>query len=145
MTVLADIPQNCACLHIRMTARAVTRAYDEALRPTGLKITQFALLSAIDMGIGGSISDLAERLAFERTTLTRNLQLLKDAGFITPRGGTGRAVAYAMTPKGQKAIAAAVPLWKKAQARIESRLGPAEWDATRQHLRALRKAALEAA
>ena len=84
-----------------MTARAVTRVYDEALRPIGLKITQFALLSAIDMGIGGSISDLAERLAFERTTLTRNLQLLKDNGFIVPREGTGRAVAYAMTPKGQ--------------------------------------------
>jgi DNA-binding MarR family transcriptional regulator len=128
-----------------MTARAVTRVYDEALRPIGLKITQFALLSAIDMGIGGSISDLAERLAFERTTLTRNLQLLKDNGFIVPRTGTGRAVAYAMTPKGQKAMAEAIPLWKTAQARIEERLGPAQWEATRNHLRALRRAALQAA
>ena len=145
MSDLAEIPQTCACLHTRMTARAVTRVYDEALRPIGLKITQFALLSAIDMGIGGSISDLVERLALQRTTLTRNLQLLKDNGFIVPRAGTGRAVAYAMTPKGQKAMAEAIPLWKKAQARIEERLGPAQWEATRNHLRALRRAALQAA
>ena len=115
------------------------------MRPIGLKITQFALLSAIDMGIGGSISDLAERLAFERTTLTRNLQLLKDNGFIVPREGTCRAVAYAITPKGQKAMADAIPLWRKAQTRIEERLGPAQWEATRNHLRALRRAALQAA
>src|ERR1700737_580246 len=114
----ADIGKTCACLHTRMTARAVTRAYDEALRPIGLKITQFALLASIDMGISGSISDLAERLAFERTTLTRNLQLLKENGLIVPRFGTHRSVAYALTAKGRKAIARATPLWEKAQARI---------------------------
>src|SRR5438309_535868 len=117
MTILVDIPQTCACLHTRMTARAVTRVYDEALRPVGLKITQFALLASIDMGISGSISDLADRLAFERTTLTRNLHLLKESGFIARRKGTGRAVAYALTQKGRHAITEATPLWKAAQAK----------------------------
>ena len=145
MTASADIPHTCACLHTRMTARAVTRAYDEALRPVGLKITQFALLTSIDMGASGSISELAERLAFERTTLTRNLQLLRENGFIVPRTGTGRAVAYALTLKGERAIADAAPLWRKAQQRLEEAMGPEGWEAARLHLRALRRAARQAA
>lgn len=144
MTRLADIPQTCACLHTRMTARAVTRVYDDALRPVGLKITQFVLLASIEMEVGGSISNFAERLAFERTTLTRNLQLLHEAGLIGPRAGTGRAVAYDLTPAGRDALQRAVPLWEEAQGRIERALGAGAWEDTRTRLKALRKAAQQA-
>lgn len=142
---MVEIAATCACLHTRMTARAVTRLYDDALRPAGLKITQFALLGAIDAGVCGSISDLAERLAFERTTLTRNLQLLNEAGLIVPREGTGRAVAYKLTAAGRDALERAVPLWEGAQTRIEAAIGIGAWEGTRARLKALRKAARQTA
>ena len=87
---------------------------------------------------------LAERLALERTTLTRNLQLLNEAGLIMPRDGKGRAVAYDLTPEGRDVLARAIPLWRKAQEAIETAVGPEVWAETRTNLRALRKAARQA-
>lgn len=87
---LDAIARSCVALHVRMTARAVTRAYDEAMRPSGLKITQFVLLSALSTGQWKSVTELAERFALERTSLTRNLQLLATEGMVEPvecRGG----------------------------------------------------------
>lgn len=141
MPTLEDIGRTCACLHTRMTARAVTRVYDEALRPAGLKVTQFSLLGAIAHGITGSVSALAERLALERTTLTRNLRLLHEAGLIVPRRGAGRAVAYEVTPRGRALVERAVPLWEAAQRHLETTLGADQWDETRSRLKALRHAA----
>ncbi|MDJ1157903.1 MarR family winged helix-turn-helix transcriptional regulator [Chelatococcus sp. SYSU_G07232] len=141
MPTVEDIAKTCACLHTRMTARAVTRVYDEALRPIGLKVTQFSLLGAIAHGVTGSVSALAETLALERTTLTRNLRLLHEAGMIAPQRGAGRAVAYELTAKGRAMIERAIPLWEAAQRRIEAALGTAEWEETRGRLKALRKAA----
>ena len=131
----------CACLQSRMTARALTRMYDEALRPTGLKVTQLSLLAAIDRGVTGSISALADMLALERTTLTRNLRLLEDAGLIAPRAGGGRAVAHELTDAGREALARATPLWRKAQDAVETELGARAWLEARDALRALRRVA----
>lgn len=131
----------CACLQARMTARALTRLYDEALRPTGLKVTQLSLLAAIDRGVTGSISALADMLALERTTLTRNLKLLGDAGLIAPRTGGGRAVTHALTDLGRDALARATPLWRMTQDAIENGMGPQAWQEARASLRALRRVA----
>lgn len=140
---LDDIARSCVALHVRMTARAVTRAYDEAMRPSGLKITQFVLLSALSTGQWRSVTELAERFALERTSLTRNLQLLAAEGLVEPVACKGRASIYAVTDKGRAAIEAAIPFWRAAQARIESGLGQARWDKTREDLKALRRVARE--
>lgn len=124
-----------------MTARALTRMYDEALRPSGLKVTQLSLLAAIERGATGSISALADMLALERTTLTRNLKLLGEAGLITPRAGGGRAVAHMLTDSGRDALARAAPLWRKAQDMVEAGMGPQAWQEARDSLRALRRTA----
>ena len=131
----------CACLQSRMTARALTRMYDEALRPVGLKVTQLSLLAAIDRGLTGSISALADMLALERTTLTRNLRLLGEAGLIAPRASGGRAVAHELTEAGREALARATPLWRKAQDAVETELGSRAWLEARDALRALRRVA----
>lgn len=124
-----------------MTARAVTRAYDEAMRPSGLKITQFVLLSALSTGAWRSVTELADRFALERTSLTRNLQLLVTAGLIEPVECKGRASIYAVTAKGRAAIEAAIPHWRQAQERIEGGLGKDNWSETRDRLKALRRVA----
>ena len=66
---LAEVGRNCFCLHARMAARAVTRQYNAALAPLGLEVTEFSLLGSLAADHAASIAELADRLAFERTTL----------------------------------------------------------------------------
>src|ERR1043165_167662 len=72
----------CMCHKTRMAARAVTRAYDDALRPTGLRATQVAVLAAVAAEGALSIKSLADSLGMDRTTLTRNLRPLEERGYI---------------------------------------------------------------
>ena len=137
---ILDIHTMCACLHTRMAARAVTRFYDDALRPVGLKGTQFVLLAAIEADEAGSITDLAERIDIERTTLVRNLQLLRKDGLVSPIKGVNGRRKPMLTDKGRSALDDAVPLWRIAQRELEGRLGFGSWQVTRRRLGELRKA-----
>ncbi len=129
---LTDIHQNCAALRTRMAARGVTRAYDAALRPLGLKITQFTLLVASRHDAQMSIGDMADALAMERSTLTRNLKLLVARGLVTMKKGTvPRTKVPALTPDGEAALERAIPLWRKAQKDMVSHMGKTRWQAAR--------------
>jgi DNA-binding MarR family transcriptional regulator len=140
-TDLAAIGRACFALHARMTARLLTRVYDAAVRPSGLRFAQFGLLGAIAHGSSTSETALAERLAMERTTLVRNLKLLEDKGWIEPVTGDGRGVRHRLTNEGLAILERAIPMWERAQAEIEQRLGELDPDAARGAMRALRKAA----
>lgn len=141
MADLDDIAKTCVALHVRMTARAVTRLYDEMLRGTGLKATQLMLLAALRSGAFASVTELADRLALERTSLTRNLQFLAGAGLIEPAEAGGRAATYRVTPKGEAMIRDAMPAWEKAQQRLVGGLDGPLWTETRERLRDIRRAA----
>ena len=81
--VVADVPDTpCTCAHLRRTARRLTQAYDKALRPSGLRLTQYSVIANVVRANGLSVTDLAARLSMDRTTLTRNLRPLEAAGFI---------------------------------------------------------------
>jgi len=138
---LAAIGRACFALHARMTARLLTRVYDAAVRPTGLRFAQFGLLGAIAHGSATSHTALADRLGLERTTLVRNLKFLEQKGWIEATPGGGRGLAHRLTPAGREILAHAIPLWERAQADIEARLGGIDPDAARGAMRALRKAA----
>jgi DNA-binding MarR family transcriptional regulator len=136
---LQDVSETCVCLHTRMAARAVTRAYDQALAPLGLEATQFTLLAAIAGNPEKSITALADRLALERSSLSRNLKLLQQRGLIAPSGGGGRSAAYVVTAEGGVLLGDALPIWAEAQRRSESAMGALTWSVTRDTLRQLRK------
>ncbi|MCD6069976.1 MAG: hypothetical protein K0S42_492 [Microvirga sp.] len=140
MTDLETIGRSCFALHARMTARLLSRTYEAALRPLGLKLPQFGILGAIGHGTTASETVLAERLGLERTTLVRNLKLLNQNGWIEPLPGEGRGLRHRLTPAGQAILEAAIPLWQQAQAHVESRLKDMEGDEARRAMRALRKA-----
>src|SRR5713101_5532651 len=67
----------CVCNTLRMVTRAVTQLYDEALRPSGLRITQFSILASIARAGAASLRQLEDELAIDQTTLTRSLNLLE--------------------------------------------------------------------
>ena len=75
---LQEVYGNCACYRARAAARRVTRDYDEALKPLGLKITQFTVLASIKGLKPSSTSKLAKGLAMERTSLVRTLELMQN-------------------------------------------------------------------
>ncbi len=107
----------CLCLAIRRTARAVSRRYDDALRPVGLTSGQFSLLSALAGEDGLSLGSLADRLGMDRTTLNRNLQPLLSHALVGERAddGDARRRLLALTATGRERLAAALPHWQQAQ------------------------------
>jgi DNA-binding MarR family transcriptional regulator len=130
-----EILSVCACHKTRMAMRSVTRAYDEALRPIGLRATQLLLLVAIAAEGSVSITALANTLGMDRTTLTRNAEPLEKEGLIE-RGSEGwrRSRALKMTPAGRALMAKAVPLWKQAQQNLRTKLGGKDWAAVHRGL-----------
>ena len=118
------IGQSCVCSNVRRTARAVTRLYDEALRPSGLTGPQFGLLVAVRVLGPVSVTRLAAGADADRTTLTRNVKLLARDGFVQVETGRDqRTRQVGLTDKGREALARALPLWEQAQARVGEVLG----------------------
>jgi DNA-binding MarR family transcriptional regulator len=113
----------CACFAVRRAARVITQHYDRALRPSGLRATQFTLLTILGVGGPLPLSRVADRLGMERTTLTRNLKPLIDARLIgVERGDDRRVRTIFITAKGHRAAAAALPHWRRAQHAVASTL-----------------------
>ena len=120
--------RTCACFNLRKAARAVTQLYDEVLAPSGLRGTQFSVLAVISAAGPATMTDLADILVMDRTTLTRNLKPLLDRALVERGEGEDRRQRpIAITPAGRDALGQALPFWEKAQARIAGGLGAARW------------------
>ena len=114
----------CACFNIRRAARRITQTYDEALRPLGLRATQMTILAVAARRGEAMISQLADVTGTDRTTLTRNLRLLQQQGWIRVRPGADRRERVVrISPKGRALLARAIPVWKKTQDRTVATLG----------------------
>jgi DNA-binding MarR family transcriptional regulator len=126
---------NCMCHKTRMAARAITRAYDEALRPTGLRATQVSVLAAVGAHGALSIKSLADSLEMDRSTLTRNLQPLEEHGYVrlAPEA-RHRSRVLSLTDAGHQALRDALPLWEEAQRKVKRRLGGQRWPAVQEAL-----------
>jgi DNA-binding MarR family transcriptional regulator len=117
----------CTCAYLRRTARRMTQAYDLALRETGLKITQYSILANVARKDGLTITDLARRIALERSTLSRNLEPLCRAGLIRiTEGADRRSRAVEITRAGRARFDAAYPVWEAAERAFQSEFGAKE-------------------
>ena len=142
MTAEQEILENCACHRVRTAARAVTRAYDDALRPVGLRATQLSVLVSVAADDALSIAALARLMGMDRSTLTRNLRPLEAEGLITlGLEGWRRSRTLEITRKGRTRLREAVPLWEKAQQALRTKLGDRRWDVIRRDLDDLIRAA----
>jgi len=123
-----DAVANCTGLNLRKATRAVSQLYDETLAPTGLRGTQFSVLAATAKNGPLAMSALADRLVTDRTTLTRNLRPLEARGLLAVIAGEDRRERLVtITPAGEKALKAARPYWRKAQAHMVDGLGQGQW------------------
>lgn len=126
--VSAGIASTCAGFNLRRASRAVTQHFDHALAPVGLRTTQFTLLAALALAGPVSTNQLAAGLVVDRTTLTRNLRLLRDAGLVEAQPGrSGREVLFTLSDEGRDTLARAIPIWREAQSSIVTAFGETRW------------------
>lgn len=114
--------KGCHCLAARRRARALTRLYEDRLRPLGLRATQFSILAALALKGPTRLTDLADVLGLERTTLTRSADVLEDAGWVgTADSEDGRERVLELTDAGRRKVEEAYPAWHAAQDEAERR------------------------
>lgn len=120
-----DYTQICVCANLRKKTRAVTQLYDKLLQPTGLKVTQYSMLAHIDLQQAVSISRLGEILQLDQTTVTRNINLLKQHGYVALKRDTNdaRTKQITLTEKGLEKLHEAAPIWQAIQDRIIEDIG----------------------
>ena len=134
----------CVCSTLRMVSRAVTQLYDDDLRPSGQRVTQFSIIAAIARLGEANLRQLEHMLAIDQTTLTRSLNLLERARVIerVPHPD-GRVKAMTLTSKGRGALEAARPLWARAQDKVLRELGTTAWADAQRRLAHLLRVAVE--
>lgn len=122
----ANDSDSCTCGVLRRAARAATAIYDQALRPTGLRVTQFAILKILDRSGPLPVTRLAAQAALERTTMARNLDPLERRGLVRVTAGEtdARSRLAELTEEGRATLAEAWPYWQGAQERLAQRVDP---------------------
>jgi len=119
----------CMCANLRRAARVVTQIYDEELRPSGLRTSQFTLLQTLKLAPGISQKRLAGLLEIDSTTLTRTLAFLRGKGWLRADPGKDRReLRLSLTAAGLREYKRASPYWQLAQKRLRRELGEANWN-----------------
>jgi DNA-binding MarR family transcriptional regulator len=118
----------CTCMRLRKATRRVSQIYDRHLEPSGLTITQYGLLAYLMAVTETTIGALAEKLAMDPTTLTRNLRPLIRQGLVVlqPDRRDRRVRCVSLTDKGREVFMGAKPLWRAAQNQINATIGDIE-------------------
>ena len=131
-----EIPAStCTCTELRRASRAVTLLYDNAFKSSGLLSTQLSVLRVISKSDSLKVSELAEELGMDRTTLTRNLSVLERQGFIKISPGKDhRTRIVTITPIGSNSIAKTIPLWNEVQRKVKKQMGENAWNELMQSL-----------
>jgi DNA-binding MarR family transcriptional regulator len=122
------VAQTCTGRSLRKATRVVGGLFDDAMRPIGLRHSQFGLLVALALAEEATVSRLAGLLELDRTTMSRNLGPLERRGLVA--SGTSddaRNRVLRLTEKGRETLATALPIWTRVQARIVRSLGDVRW------------------
>ncbi|HEY3993599.1 MAG TPA: MarR family winged helix-turn-helix transcriptional regulator [Ktedonobacteraceae bacterium] len=135
----SEAVQRCANANIRRTNRMITQFYDAILAPSGLNGSQFGLLATLREAAPITINNLAELIDMDRTTLTRNLDVLMKRHLILSRPGDDRRMRLVfVSQEGDQALQLTWPLWQEAQTSIEQAFGRERFEALLKELAAIR-------
>jgi DNA-binding MarR family transcriptional regulator len=125
LEVCWEVRRMCACDQLRRVTRGVTQVYDNAMVPSGLKITQLPIFVGLASEGDLPLSALADALALDRTTLTRNLKVLEDRGLIRTyeHADDARVRMVSITLEGSRMLTGALERWAEVQEYVEDRFG----------------------
>jgi DNA-binding MarR family transcriptional regulator len=128
--------QECYATALRKASRRLTALYDEALAPSGLRSTQYAILGELAGGDPVTINELARALVLDRSGLGHSLRPLRRDGLIRlDKDPTDRrSVQVTLTEQGRRRYEQACVLWRSAQDRVVAVLGTSVADRLRDQL-----------
>ncbi len=119
----------CLSASFRRASRVLTQHYETAIRPLGLRGTQFTLLQALSLTGEVSQGKLGEILGIDSTTLTRTLAIMERRGWVASRSGEDRRERLLSLSKAGKAeYKRALPYWEKVQQELRARFGYKRWN-----------------
>jgi DNA-binding MarR family transcriptional regulator len=112
----AEVIRDCIATRLRMANRVITKVYDDALRPFGLKVTQLSMLVlTVDRGHLHQ-SEVGAELQLDDSTLSRNLERMRVNGWLDKvSGDDARVHSYRLTEAGTALVGKAIPAWRRAQ------------------------------
>jgi DNA-binding MarR family transcriptional regulator len=112
------------CASLRRASRALSQLYEEALRPVGLRATQFTILQLLSLAGEVTQGVLGQMLAMDSTTLTRTLRIMAREGWIEKRRGEDRREwRMRLSKAGRDQLKRALPEWQNVQTRLRTTLG----------------------
>jgi DNA-binding MarR family transcriptional regulator len=128
----AEVFRDCIATRLRMANRVVTKVYDDALRPLGLKVSQLALLVvAEDRGLIRQ-AEVGAELQLDDSTLSRNLERMRANGWLEEvLADDARVHSHRLTDAGRALLGKAIPAWRSAQGEARRLLGDAGVQALR--------------
>ena len=132
----AEVIRDCIATRLRMANRVITKVYDDALRPVGLRVTQMSMLVvAADRGLIRQ-AEVGAELQLDDSTLSRNLERMRANGWLEEvSGDDARVHSYRLTEAGRALLAKAIPAWRGAQREAKRLLGDAGVQALRRFAR----------
>ncbi len=117
----------CNLFYLRRAARAVSKQYGAAMKDSDVEATQFSVLFILSKSGALSITDLANKMGLDRTSMSRNLTPLQTQGFISVgEEGMHRSRDVTITEAGKAALQELMPMWRKAQAEFAAHMGEAD-------------------
>jgi len=129
MSTAPTSKEDCICRVLRDASRAITNAYDRALAPSGIRTTQFTLLSVLARQSAATVNQLSELLGIDQTTTTRNVNVLEEAGLIMRVAHHDpRVKLVKLTAKGKQKRLVAAECWQSMQAAVTSSVRPDDWE-----------------
>lgn len=136
---------SCALAATRRTARLMTQFYDACLAEAGIEAAQFALLMVLDMAKDKGQAALGQMLGMDKTTLSRNLKLLRNKGWVeSVPGKDARRRSISLTAEGRARLREAKPVWRRAGERFREGMTEREWTAMWSSLESMNRAVAKA-
>lgn len=125
-TDASALVEACAGWNSRLAARRITQFLDREMAGSGLTVAQLGLMAQIAVIEDDTLGALAQRTGLEQSTLSRNLRTLEGAGLIEIAvvETDQRRRAVWLTETGARRLEAAIPIWRKAHAKLAKRLAP---------------------
>jgi DNA-binding MarR family transcriptional regulator len=121
------IVEECIAVKLRVLTRAVTKIYNQALRPHGLTVSQMNILVAASYLGKAKQQDICQALHLEKSTLSRDLTRMRERGWVTEApSDDGRSSLLRVTAHGGKVLQRAIPAWRQAQQQAAALLGERE-------------------
>jgi DNA-binding MarR family transcriptional regulator len=124
---------HCLVLSTISAARTLLRRFDEQLKPHGVTVQQFSLLAAVRFYPDEPVTGLAQHVLMDRTSLTRNLDLLQRKGLVRRRVDvSGNVRLCELTEQGNEILDRLLPEWRRVGNEFKSDISDQDAETYRQ-------------